>query len=254
MTYKKEKFDGLAKNYDIYRPRYPNFFFQQIDNLLEKKNNINILDIGAGSGIALEGITKIINKKNNFYAIDISKDMIKIGKKKFSYINWIHGKAEEKISEINNLDLVIFAQSFQWMNKIKLLKIIKKKLNKKGIICIIQNNRNFSINKFLFKYENLIETVNKNYSRNYRNLNYKNELKLVFPKYIYIYISFPWNTFLSKKEFIKMSNTSTQIQETKKINNIMFKKKLKNIINKYIINKKLKIDFTSELFIIKKLI
>ncbi len=254
LNNRKNKFDGLAKEYDLYRPRYPSLLFKEINNWSIKKNKKNILDIGSGTGIALEGLIKILGKQNNFFAIDLSQDMINVGKKKYPYVKWIKGKAENEIKKLPKMDIIISAQSFQWMNRIKLLKIIKKKLNLKGIFCILQNNRNYKINDFLNKYEHILEKINSKYSRKYRKFKYKKEIKLIFnDKYsIYIYLNYLWKDYLTKKEFIGMSYSSTQVQKVKNINNNLFKKKIKNLIKKhYKKNNSIKIDFTSELFLVK---
>ncbi len=251
---KKNKFDGLAKKYDLYRPRYPIIFFKEINHWIIDKKKLNILDIGSGTGIALEGLIKILGKKNNFFAIDLSQDMINIGKTKYPYVKWIKGKAEHKIKYLPKMDIIISAQSFQWMNRIKLLKLIKKKLNLNGIFCILQNNRNYKINDFLNKYENILEKINSQYSRKYRKFKYKKEIKLIFNnKYrIYIYLNYLWTDYLTKQEFIGMSYSSTQVQQVKNINNYLFKKKINNLITQYSNkNKAIKIDFKSELFLVK---
>ncbi|MCC8422339.1 MULTISPECIES: hypothetical protein [Photorhabdus] len=55
MTQHKEKFDGLAKGYDRYRPRYPQALFREICHWLPKDRALSVVDIGAGTGIALGG-------------------------------------------------------------------------------------------------------------------------------------------------------------------------------------------------------
>lgn len=251
MTYKQEKFDSLAEKYEIYRPRYPKLFFNVIKYWVSKKKN-NILDIGSGTGIALEGITKIFNKKNNIYALDISKNMIDIGRKKFLFIKWIYGKAEKEIDKLPKMDLIISAQSFQWMNRIKLLKKINKNLNKNGIFCILQNNRDYKKNIFFRKYEDILEKINPQYYRKYRKFKYKKELKNNFKNYIYNYTFIKWHKKITNKEFWGMINSSTQVKTIKKINNILFKKNIKKLLLKFSINNKIRIDYESELFIIKK--
>ncbi len=256
MFHKKIPFDGLALNYDLFRPRYPKIFFNEINHWNKINLNIypqNILDIGSGTGIALEGlITKLGNQKK-YFAIDISKDMINIGKKKFPFVSWIKGTAENKIHILPKMDIITFAQSFQWMKRIKLLKLIKQKINHNGIICIMQNNRNYKKNIFLNEYEDILETINPHYSRKYRNFNYEYELKSVFyeKKYIYMYIYTLWEQLFTEEEFIGMSSSSTQVQNTININKNLFKKKVKELINNHLKNNKIKINFISELFLIK---
>ncbi|WP_350304632.1 class I SAM-dependent methyltransferase [Photorhabdus viridis] len=51
MTQHKEKFDGLAKGYDRYRPHYPQSLFREICHWLPKDRTLSVVDIGAGTGI-----------------------------------------------------------------------------------------------------------------------------------------------------------------------------------------------------------
>ncbi len=251
-TNKKEKFDKLAKKYDLFRPRYKKFFFEEILHLSNKKKKLNILDIGSGTGISLENFINIFSKKNNFYAIDISNEMIKIGRKKFPFVKWIKGKIEEKINLLPNMDIFIFAQSLQWINR-KIFSYLIKKINKKGLICILQNNRNYKLNNFLNKYEDILESINKNYSRKYRKINYKKEIDFYInkKKYTYFYILKPWEIYLTKKKFLGMINSSTQVEKVKSINKRLFFKKLYCLLNNYLYDNKILVSYETELFVFK---
>ncbi len=252
---KIEKFDKLAKKYDLYRPRYPIEFLQEIFNWKKKNNKdkLNILDIGSGTGIVLEKLIDILGRNNSFYAIDISSEMIKLGKKKFPFVNWIKGSAEEKIKILPNIDIFIFAQSYQWMNRKIILKWINKKINNRGLFCILQNNRNYKKNIFLNEYENILESINSSYSRKYRNIKYEKEIKFFFRnrKYLYIYMSKLWDIFLSKKEFLGMINSSTQVENVKNINKDIFFKKINFLLKKYLLKKKILVSYKTELFLFK---
>lgn len=251
---RKEKFDDLAINYDLYRPRYSLIFFKEILHWSKKKNNnLNILDIGSGTGIALENLIKVFSLKNNFYAVDISSNMINIGKKKFPFVKWIKGKAEKLIEKLPNMDIFILAQSFQWMNINLILNLIKVKLNRGGLICILQNNRDYRVNNFLNEYESLLESINSSYNRKYRDISYKNEVDKVFDisEYLYIYISKSWITSLSSDSFLGMINSSTQVDKVKSINKFAFENEINLLIDKYLFNGKLLLNYNTELFIFK---
>ncbi len=45
-----EKFDGLANDYDRYRPRYPLTLFKTMLFPFKNKKNLSIVDVGAGTG------------------------------------------------------------------------------------------------------------------------------------------------------------------------------------------------------------
>lgn len=250
---KKEKFDDLAKKYDLYRPRYKTIFFKEILNWSNKKRKLNILDIGSGTGIVLEKLINIFGKKNNFYAIDISIEMIKIGIKKFPFVKWINGKVEDKINDLPKMDIFIFAQSYQWINRKKFFYSIKKQINKEILICILQNNRNYKKNIFLNEYENILESINKNYTRTYRKIKYKQEIDFYIKNknYIYIYMLKPWEIFLTKKYFLGMINSSTQVKKVKSINKKLFSKKINYLLKNFLYKDKLLVSYETELFIFK---
>ncbi|MET3590094.1 ubiquinone/menaquinone biosynthesis C-methylase UbiE [Bartonella silvatica] len=73
---KIEKFDGLADDYDLYRPRYPLTLFKTMLLPFKVKKHLSIVDVGAGTGIALEGIIELLGKEHQYH-VDISTDMIK---------------------------------------------------------------------------------------------------------------------------------------------------------------------------------
>ncbi len=251
----KEKFDSLVKDYDAYRPRYPDIFFQEIwhwSNQVKPKQHI--IDIGAGTGILLEGLIPRFSQKHQFFAIDISEKMVSYGVKKFPFITWIHGQAETILSNFTHIDIALFGQSLQWLQRKNILHQIKERLNNLGMVCILQNNRDYQKNNFLYQYENLLEYFHPKYIRTYRQHNYRQELQETFNNhhYIFIYLETIWEHLLSKHEFIGMSNSSTQIQTIKLRKANQFQEKLHNLISKYIQNEKLLITYQSELFIIKK--
>ncbi len=251
----KEKFDNLVKDYDSYRPRYPDIFFQEIWHWSNQQKPIqHIIDIGAGTGILLEGLIPPFSQKHQFFAIDISETMVSYGAKKFPFINWIHGQAENILSNFTQIDIALFGQSLQWLQRKNILHQIKERLNNLGMVCILQNNRDYNKNKFLYQYENLLEHFHPKYTRTYRQHNYRQELQEIFhtPHYIFIYLETIWEQVVSKHEFIGMSNSSTQIQTIKLLKGAKFQEKLHNLISQYLHNEKLLINYQSELFIIKK--
>ncbi len=91
---KSEKFDGLADDYDRYRPRYSLTLFKTMLLPFKDKKHLSIVDVGAGTGIALEGIIKLLGNEHQYHAIDISADMIQQGRNKFPFGQWYQGKAE----------------------------------------------------------------------------------------------------------------------------------------------------------------
>lgn len=72
---RNEKFDGLADDYERYRPRYPVELFITMLAPFKGKNQLSIVDIGAGTGIALEYMMDILGTEHHYHGVDLSQDM-----------------------------------------------------------------------------------------------------------------------------------------------------------------------------------
>jgi len=104
-----------------------------IVNELEGTNNLNVLDVGFGNGVLLNTLA---NKyPNNYYGIDISKDMVKLASK----INKNH-KIELKLGNIkdipfdDNLFDVIYTSNtvYFWQDTKKAISEVKRVLKPNG--------------------------------------------------------------------------------------------------------------------------
>lgn len=249
----KTKFDGLATDYDEYRPRYPLCLIEKLVGTLTNRDVMRVVDIGAGTGIALEPITDILGSHHDYHAIDISSDMINKGKSKFSYVKWHLGKAEEVIPSLEAIDLVIAAQSFQWMDRAKLLAKIKEKLAPQGVLAIIQNNRNFEKSHFLADYESLLEEMSPGYSRFYRFFDFKHDISEAFniASNLVQRLSHDWVMTMPSSSFVGMNRSSTQAQRAIALRGNEFITKLKQLIGQYEKNGKIEIVYRTELFLFK---
>ena len=88
----KQKFDGLADDYDQNRPRYPSDLFQMIKSRLPVRKRLRIIDAGAGTGIALEGLIDVLGQEHDYLAVDVSTDMVESGRQKFPFVEWTVGE------------------------------------------------------------------------------------------------------------------------------------------------------------------
>ncbi|MET3590319.1 trans-aconitate methyltransferase [Bartonella silvatica] len=178
------------------------------------KKHLSIIDVGAGTGIALEGIIKLLGNEHHYHAIDVSTDMIKKGQKNFPFVQWYHGKAERLLPQIGKVDLVVAAQAFQWMDHPLLLSNVSNQLRTGGVMAVIQNNRNFQNSQFLATYESLLEEMSPNYSRYYRNFDFLQETRdglEVNPEKVALH-THNWTITIPSEAFVGMSRSSTQAQ------------------------------------------
>lgn len=250
----QEKFDGLADNYDRYRPRYPVILFKKILQAFEGREDLSIVDIGAGTGIALEELLNCFGQSHSYYAIDISSDMIAQGQKKFPTVQWHKDKAEEILPKLPAMDLVVAAQAFQWMDRPRLLSILSTQLRDGGVLAILQNNRAFNDSAFLSDYENLLEQMSPDYSRYYRDFNFLEELREGLnakPNQLSFY-NHKWIMKISVEAFIGMSCSSTQAQRAIKKHGEKYLQRLRALCHDYAQEGYLEILYQSELYIYQK--
>ncbi|PIT70429.1 class I SAM-dependent methyltransferase [Bartonella tribocorum] len=248
---KSEKFDGLADDYDRYRPRYPLTLFKTMLLPFKDKKHLSIVDVGAGTGIALEGIVKFLGNEHHYHAIDVSTDMIKKGQRNFPFVQWYHGKAESLLLQIGKVDLVVAAQAFQWMDRPLLLSAVSSQLRPGGVMAVIQNNRDFQNSQFLAAYESLLEEMSPNYSRYYRHFDFLQEMRdglAVNPEKVALH-THNWTMTIPSEAFIGMSRSSTQAQRAIANHGEKYLQQLVALIKQYEVRGNLELLYQSELYI-----
>ena len=158
----QEQFNLYAEKYDSQRkcfiPCFDDFYKRSVSLLKCYKNNfVNIVDLGAGTGLLTKEIYELYNNAH-FTLIDVSKDMLKIAQERFNGLNnfeFIESNYTENIL-VNNCDLVCSALSIHHLennDKGKLYKNIFKKLNDGG--CFIN----------LDQFIGASETINNLYNK-----------------------------------------------------------------------------------------
>jgi tRNA (cmo5U34)-methyltransferase len=140
----KEQFDHIAEKYDTHRkcfiPCFDDFYKNSISLLKNyRKDFINIVDLGAGTGLLAKELFEIYNNAH-YTLIDISTDMLKIARERFNGLNNFDFIEENYVENIpvKNCDLVCSALSIHHLEnaqKIKLYDNIYKILEKGG--CLI---------------------------------------------------------------------------------------------------------------------
>ena len=155
-------FDKIARQYDggvagkIVRKMH-----LRVVRLINIKNNSKVLDAGCGTGDLLSILAE--NKSLKLYGIDISKEMIKISKKKLKNKAKIGLSSVEKLKFAKNyFDYVFSIDAFHhYESQDKAMENFQKILKKRGNLIIVDVN--FGIFNWLF---HLIEPGNtKMYSK-----------------------------------------------------------------------------------------
>src|ERR1700704_3615755 len=125
-----DSFGAAAQLYDARRPRYPD---QLIDDLLSRGAQ-TVLDVGAGTGIASQ---QLLDKGADVLAVEPDPRMAEIAKEKGipvevgTFASWDTAK--------RNFDLVVFGQSFHWVNPSIALPKIHSLLSTGGQLALMWN-------------------------------------------------------------------------------------------------------------------
>ncbi|MCT1616229.1 class I SAM-dependent methyltransferase [Kocuria marina] len=248
----KQKFDGLAEEYDQSRPRYPEELWDVLTQRLPRRDKRFVMvDAGAGTGIALEGLLPRIPADSQVTAIDISSDMVRVGATKFPQVEWITTEAEPFLEGSDGLDLVVVAQAYQWMDRSRFTSAAYSALRSGGLVAIIQNNRDFEGSDFLDAYETLLEIMSPGYSRGYRSFDIRAELENIFePGKTGLDVA-TWERPMSVGDFVEMSSSSTQVQRA-----IAaypgFLEEVRNLAEQYAREGSINIVYRSELYTAEK--
>jgi ubiquinone/menaquinone biosynthesis C-methylase UbiE len=147
------------------------------NNILNYKENLNILEIGCSNGWRLNELYNL-NSNHNYYGIDPSKDAIMNGSKKYDHINFEISTCDNMSFEKNTFDLIMVPFVLMYVDRELLLKSVSeidRILKNNGILIITdfysnrqrKNNYKYIENTYIYK-QNFFEIFlsSKNYFLN----------------------------------------------------------------------------------------
>ncbi|HEY0187719.1 MAG TPA: class I SAM-dependent methyltransferase [Cellulomonas sp.] len=211
----KQKFDDLATDYDASRPRYPDELFTALSTALPAGRRLRVLDAGAGTGIALEGLVAHLGEQHDYVAVDLSSGMAAIGRAKLGHVDWRVEPVEPALTRYHGeLDLVLAAQAYQWFDRPRFVAAAHTALRSGGILAVLQNNRDHASSPFVAAYEDLLERLSPGYSRSYRAFDVAAELAGPFGAAdadVSTHVA-TWHQTCTVDEFVRLASSSTQVQ------------------------------------------
>lgn len=133
-----QKFTGLAKVYDKFRPTYGSWVIDQLEP-------VNVVDVGAGTGILTKDLLELTPYR--VFAVEPNADMraeLKENLKDYAnstrlYV--INACAESMPIEDGTIDIVIAAMSFHWFDVEKFRLECKRILKPGGMLYLVYNSR-----------------------------------------------------------------------------------------------------------------
>jgi SAM-dependent methyltransferase len=125
-----DSFGAVARDYDRHRPEYPT---RMIDDLVASGVD-NALDVGAGTGIASR---QLANRGVDVLALEPDQRMAELAAEKG--IRTQIAKFEEWDAAEQTFDLVLFAQSFHWVDHDVALPKVRRLLTDRGHLALAWN-------------------------------------------------------------------------------------------------------------------
>jgi SAM-dependent methyltransferase len=125
-----ESFGAVAVEYDRHRPRYPRPLI--VD--LITRDDMRVLDVGAGTGIAA---TQLADAGANVLAVEPDERMARVARAKGIHVEQV--TFEEWQPADREFDLVVFAQSFHWVDPRPALRKVAAILRSGGRLALIAN-------------------------------------------------------------------------------------------------------------------
>jgi len=125
-----EAFGSAADRYDAYRPRYPDALIAD----LVQRDGLRTLDVGAGTGIAS---MQLADAGANVLAVEPDSQMARVASAKGLSVEVANFEAWDPAGR--TFDLVVFAQSFHWVEPRLGLRKVVALLNPGGRLALLWN-------------------------------------------------------------------------------------------------------------------
>ncbi|MFQ3675809.1 MAG: class I SAM-dependent methyltransferase [Endomicrobiia bacterium] len=157
---RKQFFDMQAEKWDSYiDDKLIKRIEEKILPLLNIRKNDTVLDVGCGTGILLPYLKKNVGQGGIVFALDFSKKMLNIAKKKYGNIcKYVCADASATSFEDNSFDKIICFNVFpHFPNKSKVLKEFFRILKKNGVLIITHADSRKNINKHHMKISGVVK-------------------------------------------------------------------------------------------------
>lgn len=174
------RFDGLAERYDRHRPSYPEAALAAIVAACREVEAVAplLLDVGAGTGIGTRALAERLGPGWRFVGVEPSDDMRQTATARsaaLKNVSFQAGAAEALPFDDGSVGGILVAQALHWFDRPAFYQEAGRLLVPGGGLFVIFNDRDDETELFR-RYEDLMERVVPDYSRDYRSFDYPGEI------------------------------------------------------------------------------
>jgi len=140
----KDAFSGLARNYDAFRPKYPDAALDEIKLFATPMPKGPVVDVGTGTGILLRQLRHAFPDQTQFVGIEPNIDMLRQARGAFvpgESVRLIEASAEAIPLPTDSASLVTVAQALHWMDRERFYSEARRLLLVGGTLAVLYNQR-----------------------------------------------------------------------------------------------------------------
>lgn len=209
-------FEGLAEEYERWRPRYPPEILRalvaDVDGAGPRGDGL-LVDVGAGSGISTRLVRDVFGGGPPIIGIESGADMLRKAWAATPYdamIEYRTGEAERLPLGSDSAVLVLAAQAIQWFDRAAFLAEAARVLRPRGVVALLQNDRQWAVGGAAASLEDFLERHSPGYSRHYRSFDLTQELSAAPGFGAARSVNVRWTRALSQRGFVAMALTSSK--------------------------------------------
>ncbi|NSL85914.1 class I SAM-dependent methyltransferase [Chitinophaga sp. Mgbs1] len=244
------RFTGRADLYARYRPGYPPVVIDHLREAIGLHPRMLIADIGSGTGISAEVFLKNGNTVYGVEPNDAMRAKAELLLQDYPAFNSVNGQAEATTLEDNSMDIILASQSFHWFRQAEARREFSRIAQKDAYILLMWNMREIS-NPFSAAYENIFATYGTNYSDDGRDVTAESKTISFFAPCPFEKVIFSSTQELTYEVVRgRLLSTSFMPSEEDDICEEMLAV-LKENFDRYAENGKVKLDYTTTLYMAK---